>query len=382
MKILCACANLGRYGTSVYLPGGHLKYTKKIFKAYQTPWYPVVSALPISTSCMSPSKLNKSNIPTVSEYSTEELKGWTQVNDPSLKRRLSLYSKLSKSRLTGLVVLTAAAGYAIAPGAWDPYIFTGTAVGTMFCSAAANSFNQFMEVPYDSQMSRTKDRVLVRGLLRPSDCVIFGTASSLLGVSILASMVNPLTAGLGFLNILLYAGVYTPSKRYHIANTWIGAVVGAIPPMMGWAACTGGLDFGAFTLAAMLYSWQFPHFNALSWNYRPDYSRAGYKMMSVTDPPLCRRVTLRHGILQTPYAAIASYLGVANWSFFVLSMPFNIYLALLSWQFYKNSNNNTARKLFRFTLLHLPILMFFLIICSREPKKINEEEVGDSCRNF
>lgn len=77
----------------------------------------------------------------------------------------------------------------------------------------------------------------------------------------------------GFLNIFLYAGVYTPSKRYHIANTWIGAVVGAIPPLMGWAACTGDLNVGALTLAAILFSWQFPHFNALSWNYRPDYSR-------------------------------------------------------------------------------------------------------------
>lgn len=90
--------------------------------------------------------------------------------------------------------------------------------------------------------------------------------------------------------------------------------------------------------------------------------------MSVTDPALCRRVTLRHALLQIPFAALASFLGVANWSFFVLSLPFNIYLSLLSWEFYKNSNNNTARKLFRFTLLHLPVLMFFLIICSKDTK--------------
>lgn len=91
-------------------------------------------------------------------------------------------------------------------------------------------------------------------------------------------------------------------------------------------------------------------------------------MMSVTDPALCRRVTLRHALLQIPFAALVSYFGVANWSFFVLSLPFNVYLSLLSWEFYKNSNNNTARKLFRFTLLHLPVLMFFMIICSRNTK--------------
>ena len=98
------------------------------------------------------------------------------------------------------------------------------------------------------------------------------------------------------------------------------------------------------------------------------FHSAGYKMMSVTDPALCRRVTLRHALLQIPFAALVSYFGVANWSFFVLSLPFNVYLSLLSWEFYKNSNNNTARKLFRFTLLHLPVLMFFMIICSRNTK--------------
>ena len=91
-------------------------------------------------------------------------------------------------------------------------------------------------------------------------------------------------------------------------------------------------------------------------------------MMSVTDPALCRRVTLRHALVQIPLAALVSYLGVANWSFFVLSLPFNVYLSLLSWEFHKNSNSNTARKLFRFTLLHLPVLMFFMIICSGNTK--------------
>jgi len=361
MMAFCTCAgSSGRQALKLFQ-----RFNQQKHNFFHKPLW-IQNSASISTSFVYQGKRTKSD--TTTAVGEPKDNDWTQIGSHSIRKRLGLYAKLSKSRLTGLVVLTAAAGYAIAPGPWDPYVFTCTALGTMFCSSAANSFNQFMEVPYDSQMSRTQDRVLVRGLLRPIDCVTFGAVSSLVGVTMLATTVNSLAATLGFLNIFLYAGVYTPSKRYHIANTWIGAVVGAIPPLMGWAACTGDLNVGALTLAAILFSWQFPHFNALSWNYRPDYSRAGYKMMSVTDPALCRRVTLRHALLQIPFAALVSYFGVANWSFFVLSLPFNVYLSLLSWEFYKNSNNNTARKLFRFTLLHLPVLMFFMIICSRNTK--------------
>jgi protoheme IX farnesyltransferase len=114
--------------------------------------------------------------------------------------------------------------------------------------------------------------------------VTFAIASATAGASILWLGVNPLCAGLGVLNLFLYTSVYTPMKRLTVANTWLGSVVGAIPPLMGWVACTGSLDPGAFVLAGLLYTWQFPHFNALSWNLRPDYSKAGYRMMSVTDP--------------------------------------------------------------------------------------------------
>jgi len=292
----------------------------------------------------------------------ENVGDWVRYS-PEFKEKLSYYMKLSKARLTGLVVLTAGAGYALAPGPFLPLTFTCMAVGTTLCSAAANSFNQFLEVPYDCQMSRTRDRVLVRGLLRPEDAVLFGLCSGIGGVGLLGLMVNPLTAVLGALNIILYAGVYTPSKRYSIANTWIGAVVGAIPPLMGWAACVGHLDMGALALGMILYAWQFPHFNALSWNYRPDYSRAGYKMMSVTDPALCRRVSLRYAAIQIPLAAAFPLLGATSWIFFLASLPINTYQAWLAYKFYRTSNAKSARTLFRFTLLHLPLLMVLLLIC-------------------
>uniref|UniRef100_V5GLE3 Protoheme IX farnesyltransferase, mitochondrial n=1 Tax=Ixodes ricinus TaxID=34613 RepID=V5GLE3_IXORI len=183
---------------------------------------------------------------------------------------------LSKMRLTGLVVTTTLAGYAIAPGVFDPGVLALTMLGTGLTSCAANALNQFLEIPYDSQMNRTKNRVLVRGVLSPLHAVAFAAASGTLGLSLLAFGVNPATAWLGAANLGLYVGCYTPLKRCSIVNTWLGSLVGAIPPMMGWAAATGSLNHpGVWVLGALLYSWQFPHFNALSWNLRPDYSRRG-----------------------------------------------------------------------------------------------------------
>lgn len=180
---------------------------------------------------------------------------------------------------------------------------------------------------------------------------MFATASSTIGLSLLYYGVNGLTASLGLANLLLYTSIYTPMKRISIVNTWVGSIgificyqrlliysylclVGAIPPLMGWAACAGSLGPGAWLMAALLYSWQFPHFNALSWNLRPDYSRAGYRMMAVTDPALCRRVALRHTIAIMGYSALAPILDTTNWWFLLESAPLNLYFIYLGTIYY------------------------------------------------
>lgn len=150
-------------------------------------------------------------------------------------------------------------------------------------------------------------------------------------------------------------------KRYSILNTWVGSFVGAIPPLMGWASCTGTLDAGAWIFAGLLYAWQFPHFNALSWNLRPDYSRAGYRMMAVTNPALCRRVALRYTGVITGLSLLAPVLDVTNIWFAAETLPLNVYFMYLAWKFYKQSDSNTSRKLFRFSLLHLPLLMLLFL---------------------
>lgn len=275
------------------------------------------------------------------------------------------YMMLSKSRLTLLVCATAAAGYAIAPGPfmWDTFLYS--TLGTALFSSSANAINQYLEVPFDSQMNRTKNRVLVRGHVSTLHAMTFAAVTAGSGGLILSGLVNPVAAGLGWANLILYTCVYTPMKRVSILNTWVGSVVGAIPPMIGWASCTGSLEPGSLVLAGILYAWQFPHFNSLSWNLRPDYSKAGYRMMSVTDPDLCRRVALRYSLGCIAICTAAPWLEVTDPVFAFDSLPLNLILTYLSWKFYRNADSSSSRKLFRFTLIHLPLLMTLMFISKK-----------------
>lgn len=163
-------------------------------------------------------------------------------------------------------------------------------------------------------------------------------------------------------NILLYTMAYTPLKRFSIVNTWVGSVVGAIPPVMGWAACTGSLSPGALVLGGLLYAWQFPHFNALSWSHRADYSRGGYRMMSVTNPQLCRRVALRYSLSTMPLCLLAPVCGLTTWWFVLDSLPINLWLSYLAWQFYRDADFKSSRKLFRFSLFYLPLVFGVMLM--------------------
>ncbi|KPJ07911.1 Protoheme IX farnesyltransferase, mitochondrial [Papilio machaon] len=314
------------------------------------------SKLPITTQTQSLQNVKGKNIPI-------DNRAWKETPTLDIKNNMGNYCMmLSKFRLTSLVVMTSMAGYALAPAPFNFTTFALCAVGTGLVSSAANSINQYHEVPFDAQMSRTKYRVLVKGLLEPVHAISFAAVTSATGLGVLYFGVNPLTAALGAGNLLLYTSVYTPMKRMSILNTWLGSVVGAIPPLMGWAGCTGSLDAGALVLGMVLYSWQFPHFNALSWNLRPDYSRAGYRMMAVTDPGLCRRVALRHTGIITATCIASSYLDVTNMWFALESLPLNLYFMYLAWQFYKKSDSGSSRKLFRFSLIHLPALMLLMLV--------------------
>lgn len=283
----------------------------------------------------------------------------------TVTKLLKFYSSLAKLRLTGLVVCSAIAGYAMAPLSTDLTTMSICLVGTALTSASANTVNQFFEIPFDSQMARTSNRVLVRGLLSPMHAIGFAGASGLGGITMLYFGVNGLCASLGALTLFLYTLIYTPMKRTSVYNTWIGSVVGAIPPLMGYCGGTGDVDAGALLLGAVLFAWQFPHFNALSWNLRSDYSRAGYQMMACVDPDLCRNTTLRYSLGLIGICTAAPMIGLTTWMFALDSLPINLYYVYLSYQFYKNSDSSTARKLFRLSLAHLPIVLTLMWLHKR-----------------
>ncbi|XP_040885163.1 protoheme IX farnesyltransferase, mitochondrial [Toxotes jaculatrix] len=283
-----------------------------------------------------------------------------------------IYARLAKIKLTALVVTTAAAGYALAPVPFDPVMFFVSSLGTGLASCAANSINQYFEVPFDSNMNRTKNRPLVRGQISPLHAVSFALACGVPGVALLTLAVNPLTGFLGALNIFLYTCCYTPLKRLSITNTWVGAVVGAIPPVMGWTAATGCLQPGALLLGGFLYSWQFPHFNALSWNLREDYSRGGYRMMSVTHPGMCKRVALRHSVGLIGLSTLAPVLDLTTWTFPIITLPINLYISYLAFRFYRKGDRNSSRKLFFCSLWHLPMLLLLALTC-KKPRRDQED---------
>ena len=305
--------------------------------------------------------------------------GFHLVQRKSGSQLLRVYQQLAKSRLTFLVVLSAMLGYALCPTSVSTVSgmsavgrLLALAGGTGLCSASANALNQIVETPYDAQMARTRARPLPRRALSPGHAFAFAGVTGVSGVALLAALTNPLTAALGGLNIALYSFTYTPMKRMSIANTWLGAVVGAIPPLMGWASCTGTLfqstDLAGWVLAGILYAWQFPHFNSLAHAMGSEYARGGYRMMAVVDPALNQRVALRYALLLVPLCSLALPLThvVHPVAYGLLSLVPNVPFAWAAAQFWRRPNEKTARRCFWFSLFHLPAVMLLAMACKSD----------------
>ncbi|KAI4250173.1 MAG: hypothetical protein L6R40_000345 [Gallowayella cf. fulva] len=309
----------------------------------------------------------------------------TTLPASSLRRLFSLYLSLSKPRLSFLIVLTTAAAYSLYPvpavllpqATESPFLSTLTLVfltsGTALCSASANALNMIMEPEHDSKMSRTRNRPLVRGYIGRRGALVFATVAGIMGVGSLHYGVNPTVSFLGGLNIFLYAGIYTPMKRISVLNTWVGAVVGGIPPLMGWAAAAGQTatgsggwqelllsqeSIGGWLLASFLYAWQFPHFNALSWTIRDEYKYAGYRMLAWVNPRMNGRVAFRYAILSFPICGALWWFGVTDRGFLLTSSVVNAWIVREAWKFWrKDGYKGSARGLFWAGVWHLPVVM-------------------------
>ena len=306
---------------------------------------------------------------------------------------IKVYTQLAKSRLTVLVVLTAMSSVAISPLPTTLPILISTAVGTALCAASANTLNQIQEVPFDAQMARTRTRPLVRRAITPTHATGFAIASGIAGPALLFTMVNPTTACLGISNIALYAGLYTWMKRKSVYNTWVGAVVGGLPPLMGWTACGGKLlpsppypvelflppfmvsdtsfpvdvvldhPLAPLALFMLLFSWQFPHFNSLSYVVRDSYSQAGYHMLSVFSPAKNALVSLRHTIMMIPICSLLFPLsGLTTWMFAFSSFIPNLICVRAAWQFWRRGGEKEARIVFQHSLWYLPVIFGLMMV--------------------
>jgi len=226
----------------------------------------------------------------------------------SIQHHGQCFWELSKARLSMLVVATSGAGFVLGSSASvDWAALSWTCAGTMMVAASANSFNQIFEVNNDAKMKRTMRRPLPGGRLSIPSAVTWAMCMGFTGSVMLALKANVLAAGLATSNLALYALIYTPLKQIHPINTWVGAVVGAIPPLIGWAAATGQVTLEGLVLPAVLYFWQIPHFMALAYLCRNDYAAGGFKMLSLLDGTGVKTslVALRNCIYLLPVGFVA-----------------------------------------------------------------------------
>ncbi|GME93737.1 hypothetical protein B5S28_g3020 [[Candida] boidinii] len=260
------------------------------------------------------------------------------------KQLINPYMALTKPQLTFLIMLSSICSYALAPNSASVFTFLFLTSGTILTSSAANAINMAREPEFDKQMARTSTRPVVTGLVTPTEAYGFAALTSTVGCALLYYGVNPTVAVLGGLNIVLYSWLYTSLKRKSILNTWVGAIVGAIPPLMGWAACSSLSDPGAWCLAALLYAWQFPHFNALSHNIKDEYKRAGYVMTAFVNPKLNARVALRYSFLMFPICFGMCYFGVTDYYYMLDSSLLNGWLTYMAFKFWWQTRQNNSAK--------------------------------------
>eukprot|EP00566_Odontella_aurita_P012418 CAMPEP_0113592032 /NCGR_PEP_ID=MMETSP0015_2-20120614/37613_1 /TAXON_ID=2838 /ORGANISM="Odontella" /LENGTH=485 /DNA_ID=CAMNT_0000498507 /DNA_START=46 /DNA_END=1503 /DNA_ORIENTATION=+ /assembly_acc=CAM_ASM_000160 len=303
----------------------------------------------------------------------------TAVTSSAASDFVKAVPELSKAKLSALVVSTSTAGFLAAGGPISYPTLAACAFGTALCSSSASTFNQVFEIERDRRMKRTRHRPLVKGAVSPVSAVALATATGVGGGGLLLAGTDPVTAALGVANIGLYAGVYTSLKTKSEINTWVGAVVGAIPPVMGWTAATGGslLDLEAAFLGGTLFLWQFPHFFALSWMHRVDYARGGFQMVPVNDPDGDRTADLitRYTWYLSTVPLASSALGVTSSMFAVEGVALNAYALYVAKKFDDERSNSNARKVFLTSLWYLPCLMTLFILHSRKWK--DEEEVKE-----
>ena len=267
-----------------------------------------------------------------------------------------------------MVLVTTVWGYLLAciengrPEGWV-YTFLVMLVGTAATASGGLVLNHFLERDADAKMPRTRNRPLSTGELKPSNALAFGLCLILGGVCLLWSQVNLLTAFLVLLSDFLYVLVYTPMKRISAVNTSLGAIPGAIPPLVGWAAANGQLSLEPWILFAILFVWQHPHVYAISWMYKDDYAGAGFKMLSLNDDGRRTGIGVMLGaIALVPVSLLPSYFGMTSQVYFWMALVCGLVLVVLAVPIMRHHSRDSAVCMLKATVMYLPLLLAGIII--------------------
>jgi heme o synthase len=278
------------------------------------------------------------------------------------------YWELTKPEINFLIAITAAAGFWLGSPAARPHFlwtqFLHTLLGTILVASGAATLNQLIELRYDAQMRRTARRPLVSGRIAPSRALWFGVLLSFFGVMYLALWTNSLASLLAALTLLSYLFLYTPLKRITPLCTLVGAVPGAAPPLIGWAAASGHLDAAAWVLFAIVFLWQFPHFMSIAWMYREDYARAGYLVLP-TGENKNRFVILQtvvSAVVLLPVGLIFTISHLSGFGYFGGALAIGGIFLYYSARFAICRTNVAARQLLVVSILYLPAVFALLVL--------------------
>jgi protoheme IX farnesyltransferase len=279
--------------------------------------------------------------------------------------KLAAYVALTKPRIVVMVLVCVATGFILgARGGSHPSTLALTVLGTGLVAGGASAWNQLLERSRDARMRRTARRPLPSGRLAPAEAALFGGAISAAGLAILALAANATAAAVALATLVLYVFVYTPLKPRTTLNTAVGAVPGALPPVIGWAAATGRLGAEAWALFLIVFLWQFPHFLAIAWIYRDDYARAGHRMLPSVDPEgrITGRQSAFYALALLPAGLMPSAVGLAGAWYFAGALALGLFYLAYSVRFWSDVSDPTARRLLRASFLYLPAVLLLLLL--------------------
>ena len=281
---------------------------------------------------------------------------------------MNAYLELTKPRITWLILVSTGVGFYFgAPGIWSWLVLVHTLLGTALIASGTAALNQWYESEADAKMRRTEHRPIPSGRISSENAMWFGVALSIGGFLELWLGANLLTAGLGLFTLITYLFVYTPLKQRSWHSTTVGAVPGAMPPLIGFAAAAGTLSPDAWALYAILFLWQFPHFYAIAWMYREDYGRAGIRMLPVVEPDgeSTARQILIYSTLLIPISLIPRWLHMAGDLYLAAALVLGLFFLWAGLKVAAERTNIRARGVLLASVVYLPLLLGMMVFDHR-----------------